>query len=154
MKPLVMIAVFGGGLASGVYAQSFESGTRLPVNPVSGSQFEVIEEGSVGSPQVWCAAATYSNDVLGQYAKTELTVISPRGPSVTSPGRKGVVFTTDTTGLDVVPPGDDAAPCRRVGATTRPRRRCTGRRRAAGVGRHQSGGKRPVKLPLLQSLPS
>ena len=117
MKPLVMIAVFGGGLASGVYAQSFESGTRLPVNPVSGSQFEVNEEGSVGSPQVWCAAATYSNDVLGQYAKTELTVISPRGPSVTSPGRTGVVFTTDTTGLDVVPRAANSATTDIAGVT-------------------------------------
>lgn len=117
MKPLVMIAVFGGGLASGVYAQSFESGTRLPVNPVSGSQFEVIEEGSVGSPQVWCAAATYSNDELGRYEKTDISVLSPRKPSVTATGRNGVVFTIDQASLDVAPSTAYSATIDRAGVT-------------------------------------
>jgi hypothetical protein len=117
MKPVVMVAVFGCGLASAAHAQSFESGTRLPVNPVSATQFEVIEADSAGGAQMWCAAATYSNDVLGRYEKTDISVLSPRGPSVTATGRNGVVFTIDQASLDEAPSTAYSATINRAGVT-------------------------------------
>ena len=76
-------------------ANSFTAVNRLTVNPVSASEFEVIESNGAGARQIWCAAAEYNERVLGNQRETELIVKTKRGPSITQPGRKGVVFTNN-----------------------------------------------------------
>ena len=65
----------------------------LQVNPISATQFEVIEARGAGAQDIWCAAARYTELQLG-ITRGRLYVEVPRGPARTAPGRKGVVFTT------------------------------------------------------------
>lgn len=69
---------------------------RLEVNPVSATQFEVIESDSAGAQDIWCAAARYAEETLG-ISRGRLYVARARGPAETVPGRKGVIFTTQPT---------------------------------------------------------
>ncbi|SPH20003.1 hypothetical protein ASD8599_00743 [Ascidiaceihabitans donghaensis] len=74
-------------------ANGFYFDPGLTVNPVSATQFEVIEARGEGARGMWCAAARYAVYTLGQ-DKGRLYVDTPRGPSVTQNSGKGVVFTT------------------------------------------------------------
>lgn len=68
-------------------------GLNLDVNPLPAGQFEVIEARGAGAQDIWCAAALYAEDTLGQQ-RGRLYVITPRGPAQTVPGRTGVAFST------------------------------------------------------------
>lgn len=74
-------------------AQGFYFDPGLKVNPVSGTEFEVIEARGEGARGIWCAAARYAVYTLGQ-DRGRLYIDTPRGPSVTQRSGKGVVFTT------------------------------------------------------------
>ena len=76
-------------------ANSFTAVNRLTVNPVSASEFEVIESNGAGARQIWCAAAEYNERVLRNQRETILIVKTKRGPSITNRGEKGVVFTNN-----------------------------------------------------------
>ncbi|MFL4470213.1 hypothetical protein ACERZ8_10130 [Tateyamaria armeniaca] len=65
----------------------------LPVAPIDADSFEVVEADGAGNSQMWCAAGIYARKVLG-VQRGDIYVETPRGPSQTMPGRKGVVFTT------------------------------------------------------------
>lgn len=67
----------------------------MVINPISATEFEVIEEQDMGPRGFWCGAATFTERRQGLPNGTEIYVKSARGPSVTAPGRKGVVFTYD-----------------------------------------------------------
>ena len=82
-------------IATPALANSFKAQNRLTVNPISKSVFEVVESRSLGASGSWCAAADYATRVLGASGKADLYLKTPRGPSVTNPGRKGVAYTLD-----------------------------------------------------------
>lgn len=65
----------------------------LPAVQIDANSFEIIEADGAGNSQIWCAAGIYAREVLGQ-RDGDLAVEVPRGPSQTTPGRRGVVFTT------------------------------------------------------------
>lgn len=73
--------------------------SRLVINPINSSDFEVIELRGMGPTEYWCAAASFNEVRRGRSETLPLYIKSPRGPSVTAPGRKGVVFTIDPSGL-------------------------------------------------------
>ncbi|GAA6176812.1 hypothetical protein [Sulfitobacter pacificus] len=80
-------------------AQSYLAVNRLNVVPISATSFEVIESRGEGARGMWCAAADYVLNGQRQAGDQRLYVQSARGPSVTAPGRKGAVFTTDVNAL-------------------------------------------------------
>ncbi|WP_299368360.1 hypothetical protein [uncultured Tateyamaria sp.] len=82
-------------------AQDFERRQRftLPAVQIDGNSFEIIEADGAGNTQMWCAAGLYARKVLGQRGG-DISVERPRGASQSTPGRRGVVFTTA--------PGSDA----------------------------------------------
>lgn len=86
--------------ATAVSAQAFKAVNRLNVVPLGGGAFEVIEARGEGARGIWCAAADYAL-ARSQANGQRLYVKTPRGPSVTVSGRKGVVFTTDASSLGV-----------------------------------------------------
>ncbi len=67
---------------------------RLDVNPLSATEFEVIESDSAGAQDIWCAAARHTEMVLGK-RRGRLYVARARGPAQTVSGRAGVVFSTE-----------------------------------------------------------
>ncbi len=87
----------------------------LPVNRVSNTQFEVIEARGEGPNGIWCAAADYAARQLGK-TSGRLYIAVPRGPSVTMPGRTGIIFSTQPI-ADV--PGRATNSIREVGANLR-----------------------------------
>jgi hypothetical protein len=84
-------------------AKSFKAINRLTVNPISATEFEVINRASSSPRALWCAAADYSGRRLDRYNKTDLIIITPIGPSMTQPDRNGVIFTIDPNQSDVAP---------------------------------------------------
>lgn len=72
---------------------SLYRGLNLDVNRVSATRFEVIERRGAGAADIWCAAALFAEQTLGQ-TRGRIYVDTPRGPAQTAPGRKGVIFTT------------------------------------------------------------
>lgn len=90
------LTVLLGLSASQAMAFGISFAPRLQVNPVSATEFEVIESGGAGAQDIWCAAARFAEDVLGR-ARGRLYVARARGPSLTVPGRKGVVFSVEPT---------------------------------------------------------
>ena len=89
----------------------------MVINRLNATDFEVIEERSFGTAGFWCGAATYTERRQGRSETTPLYVKRPRGPSLTVPGRQGVVFTTDATGLPPADPGRVTLTVERAGAT-------------------------------------
>lgn len=71
---------------------SFFPDLNLSVNAVGSGQFEVIERRGAGPRDVWCAAAKYAQQTLGQQ-RGRIYIAIPRGPARTEAGRNGVTFT-------------------------------------------------------------
>jgi len=89
-----LIATCAALLAPAPHAEPlFWGDLNLPVNAIGQGQFEVVEKRGAGPRDVWCAAARFASDRLGQQ-RGRIYVASPRGPALTEAGRKGVVFTT------------------------------------------------------------
>ena len=93
---LAVAALLPGGLSAATVGEEL---SRLTINPLSATDFEVIETMTMGAAEFWCAAASFNELRRGGSDRIDLYVKTPRGPAVTQPGRKGVVFTTDPTGL-------------------------------------------------------
>jgi len=101
---LALIAVaFATALAGAGSAQTFTAENRLKVVPLNGSDFEVIEARGEGPRGIWCAAADYAVNQGRTGPGQRIYVKTPRGPSVSVAGRKGVVFTTDASRLSQAP---------------------------------------------------
>lgn len=75
---------------------------RLAVNPVSSTEFEVIEARGAGARDMWCAAARYAHYALGR-DRGRIWVAVSRGPAKTVSKAKGVTFTTDDIGSSATP---------------------------------------------------
>jgi hypothetical protein len=71
----------------------------MVINPLNGSDFEVVETRRMGAADFWCGAATFVTRRQGLSELTPIYVKRPRAASQTSPGRKAVTFTTDGRGL-------------------------------------------------------
>tara|TARA_R110002110_G_scaffold47074_7_gene141575 strand:- start:58 stop:462 length:405 start_codon:yes stop_codon:yes gene_type:complete len=77
----------------------------MVINPLNGSDFEVVETRSMGAADFWCGAGTFVERRSGLSPRTLIYVKRPRGPSTTAPGRKAVVFSINPGGLDVTDMG-------------------------------------------------
>lgn len=95
----IVIAMGAASAPTPSAAQSYQAINRLQVNPLSGTDFEVIEARGEGARGMWCAAADYVKARYGQGTTGRIYVRDARGPSLTRPGRKGVVFTLDPNSL-------------------------------------------------------
>jgi len=100
---ILILAAFCAGLPLAAAAQTYQAINRLYVIPVSGTDFEVIEDHGEGPRGMWCAAASYAHDRLGASGGARLYVKNARSPSVSVSGRTGVVFTLDEASLTVPP---------------------------------------------------
>lgn len=89
----------GIGFAGVASAQVYTAVNRLQVVALGNGAFEVIEARGEGARGIWCAAADYVLARDGQGASKRVYVQRVRGPATSAPGRKGVVFTTDTSAL-------------------------------------------------------
>lgn len=74
-------------------AQGFQSINRLEVIPKGPTSLEVIESPTSGVRDVWCAAADYVRQRLGNPVHARLTLNKAHGPSQDRPGRDSVGFT-------------------------------------------------------------
>ncbi|WP_299023962.1 hypothetical protein [uncultured Sulfitobacter sp.] len=75
---------------------------RFVINPLGGSDFEVIRLQQMGPSELWCAAASYVEARRGLSETTLIYVRSPIGPARTAQGRQGVVFSLSKKGLPAV----------------------------------------------------
>ncbi|WP_299648235.1 hypothetical protein [uncultured Tateyamaria sp.] len=66
---------------------------QIPIFGIDANTFEVIENDGAGGSDLWCAAGIYVRTRLGQRGG-DITVLTPRGPSQSVPGRRSVIFTT------------------------------------------------------------
>jgi hypothetical protein len=89
-------------MSSAGHADTVGEQDAIVINRLNASDFEVIEEVTFGAAEFWCGAASFVERRSGLSGQTPIYVKTPRGPSVTSPGRIGVVFTLDGSSV----PGD------------------------------------------------
>ncbi|UWR23544.1 hypothetical protein [Sulfitobacter sp. S190] len=95
LKTLRSAAICAVIMAGAAQAQSFSrQNFDIPVYPLSDRTFEVIENDGAGGGQMWCAAAKYAREVLGQ-GRGNLYLARARGPSQSVSGRRGVIFSLD-----------------------------------------------------------
>jgi hypothetical protein len=87
------VIVLATVLPIAAFAQSFQSINKLEVIPRGPTSLEVIESPSSGVRDVWCAAADYVRQRLGDPIRARLTLNKPHGPSRDRPGRDSVGFT-------------------------------------------------------------
>tara|TARA_R110000751_G_scaffold6880_4_gene29013 strand:- start:485 stop:904 length:420 start_codon:yes stop_codon:yes gene_type:complete len=90
---LALTAVSANAQVFGLYFPS-----KLDVNPLSATTFEVIEKDGVGPRGIWCAAASYAINDLGKQ-RGRIYIVTPRGPAKTEAGAKGVTFSTQDPGI-------------------------------------------------------
>jgi hypothetical protein len=88
------------GLATAAAAGTESDEDRLVINRIDATDFEVVQMHNMDARAFWCGAASLLERREGRPGTTPIYLKSPRGPSVTAPGRKAVVFTTDPTGLE------------------------------------------------------
>jgi len=89
----------------------------IVINRINSTDFEVIQGTNFGAAEFWCGAATFIERRSRLSELTPIFVKRPRGPSVTSPGRNGVVFSTSNAGLPPADPDRVTLTVRKTGAT-------------------------------------
>lgn len=72
---------------------------RMLISRINGSDFEVVETRAMGAADFWCGAATFIERRSGLSELTPIYLKRGRGPSLSAPGRKAVVFSTSAAGL-------------------------------------------------------
>lgn len=85
--------------STGAHASTLSEEAQFVVNPLSGSDFEVIRLQQMGAAELWCAAASYVELRRGLSETLPIYVRSPLGPARTEQGREGVVFSLSNAGL-------------------------------------------------------
>lgn len=90
---LALVALVTTPTLLAAQSDRFREQFTLPVTQVDSNSFEVVEADGAGNTQMWCAAGVYVRKGLG-LREGDITIEIPRGPSLTKPGRKGVVFST------------------------------------------------------------
>jgi hypothetical protein len=89
-------------LAAPTFAGTEGEEDKLIVNRLSASDFEVVETQDMSPRAFWCGAASYIERRQNMDATTRIILKSPRGASVSAPGRKAVGFTTDPSGIQQI----------------------------------------------------
>ena len=84
-----------GALAFAVCASSSHAATlgeeaRFVINPLGGSNFEVIRLQQMGTAELWCAAASYVEVRRGMSETTPIYLRSPLGPARTGKGDRAL----------------------------------------------------------------
>lgn len=97
MRSFILANVVAAVIPMMASAQSYRSVNFLDVVPLTGKTFEVIEARGEGPSGIWCAAADYAIHKLG--ARGRVYILEGRGASKSVPGRKSVVFTTNSNSL-------------------------------------------------------
>lgn len=67
---------------------------QIPIFSIDANTFEVIENDGAGGFDLWCAAGIFVRSRLVQRGG-DITVLTPRGPAQSAPGRTSVIFTTE-----------------------------------------------------------
>lgn len=86
-------------LPMGLGAATTGEEDTIVINPISDTDFEVIQGRTSKAGYFWCGAATFIERRQGRSELTPIYLKRPRGPSLTAPGRAGVVFSTSAAGL-------------------------------------------------------
>jgi hypothetical protein len=96
---ILSFALLAACLSGPVQSATLGEEANMIINPINETDFEVIEQVQTLPRGFWCGAANYVEVRTNRSNLTPIYLKSPRGPSVTAPGRKGVVFTTSPNGL-------------------------------------------------------
>jgi hypothetical protein len=102
MKTAILSAAFAVVSALPLAAATLGEEAGMVINTINDTDFEVIEMGQTLPRGFWCGAASYIEMRNFGSQLTPIYLKSPRGPSVTAPGRMGVVFSTSSDGLPQV----------------------------------------------------
>lgn len=109
-RPL-MLALSVAAFAGSASAQVFQAENRVLVTPAGGNSFAIPSGGHFGARGVWCAAADYARDVLGQPGTARLYVQQPK----TTPSGV-VVFGLDPAGAQPAAVSSTSAALRAAGS--------------------------------------
>ena len=104
MKHLIKASVLAAFYAMPVMADTRSEELSLIINPINATDFEVVRQMGMGPHEFWCAAASYNEARAGRSELLQIYLKRPLGPSVTAPGRQGVIFSLSNAGL---PPRSD-----------------------------------------------
>lgn len=105
MRAVIVAALMScAGMA--LNAATLGEEAQFVINPLGGTDFEVIRLRHMGTAELWCAAASYVEVRRGLSETTPIYVRSPLGPARTAQGRDGVVFSLSKAGLPKVARGN------------------------------------------------
>lgn len=82
-----------------VAANPYTAENFLKVWTLDATTFEVIEANGEGARGLWCAAASYAERQMRMDHRNPIYVLVPRGPSVSRPDRKSVIYTINPEAL-------------------------------------------------------
>ena len=99
MRALVFTLALGLCPLAAHSGNTYGEQAAMVINKINAVDFEVLDGPRMGPHEYWCAAASFNEVRLGRSETNQIYIRSPRGPSVTVQGRKGVVFTLDPKGL-------------------------------------------------------
>ncbi|MEQ6248495.1 hypothetical protein ABMC89_06360 [Sulfitobacter sp. HNIBRBA3233] len=91
-------------LATSAAAATLGEEKRFVINPLGGTDFEVIRLQQMGPAELWCAAASYVEVRQGLSETTPIYVKTPIGPARTASRRQAVVFSLSNEGLPAPDP--------------------------------------------------
>ena len=90
------LALIGAGTAAQADLQGTFFVPQLQVNPVSATEFEVLQGPNEGAKTYWCAAAFHAHFTLGR-SEGRLYLSRAFGPARTASGTRGVSFSLAET---------------------------------------------------------
>lgn len=77
---------------SGAAQAQFRADNWHEVYLLPSGNFEVIQRPGSGPSQFWCAAGDFARHALGAAANRPVYLARGRGPSLTQPGQRSVIF--------------------------------------------------------------
>lgn len=78
---------------------------RMVINKISTTDFEVVQGVGYSASVFWCGAATFIERRQGLPGGTEIYLKRGVGPSMTTPQRRSVLFSTSSAGLPAATSG-------------------------------------------------
>lgn len=91
-----------GLLSTPLQADTIGEESKIVINRINATDYEVIRGQGMGPNEIWCGAASYIIRRQGQSDRTSIYLKRVLGPSVTASGQKGAVFSTSNAGLPTV----------------------------------------------------
>lgn len=86
-------------LVGSAQADTIGEESRMKINRISATDFEVLRGPDMGPSEFWCGAGSYVIRRQGLPSSTVVYLKRGIGPSVAGQGSKSVVFSTSATGL-------------------------------------------------------